>query len=85
MSQAFPRPQNGHQGMELRDYFAAAIQMDLDGAELAQELKEALVGMPCPNYDESPLGYLRFEADFRAAWRGMQADAMIAERNKRED
>ena len=69
-------------GMTLRDYFAAHLNDDARGADFALEVKEALVGRRIPDFYEDPIGYLRFEAYFRAAWRGMRADAMLAERER---
>lgn len=67
-------------GMTIRDYFAAHLNDEIDGADYALEMKEALLGRKCPAWNEDPVGNFRFEADFRAAWRGMRADAMLAER-----
>lgn len=69
-------------GMTLRDYFAAHLNDDIDGADFADSIKAALLGRAVPHYADDPVAFLRFEADFRAAWRGMRADAMLAERER---
>lgn len=69
-------------GMTLRDFFVASIGDDLDGADFALEIKEAVLGRSAPKWKTDPVGFMQFEADFRAKWRGMRADAMLAEREK---
>lgn len=64
-------------GMSLRDYFAAKV----DSREhnpilgLSEENAEALNGTKIP---DNPLLRLQWWAAARAAWRYMEADAMIA-------
>jgi hypothetical protein len=69
-------------GMTLRDFFVASIGDDLDGADIALEIKEAVLGRSAPKWKTDPVGFMQFEAEFRAKWRGMRADAMLAEREK---
>ena len=71
-------------GMSLRDYFIAHIgdenQGD-EGCDYADSVKALLVGRPCPSGPvDGWLAVLQFEADFRAAWRVMRADAMLRAR-----
>jgi hypothetical protein len=60
-------------GMTLRDYFAAHLDDDIDGGDFADSIKAALLGRAVPHYADDPVAFLRFEADFRAAWRGMRS------------
>lgn len=75
--------QSLHNGMTLRDYFIANIQDENAGdGDYHHTIKEELVGRlrPIPEVD-GWIAVLQFEADFRAAWRAMRADAMLIERS----
>ena len=65
-------------GMALRDWFAGEV----DGVDyqLDQTLATVLTGRPMPVND--PLAHLQWWAEALAAWRGMIADAMIAEKRR---
>ena len=79
---AFPDPQRlGAYGMSLRDWFAGQ-PVDMVSFEGAGPHQEALVGRPCPSWQDDPLGFLQWSADWEAAWRYMRADAMLAERER---
>lgn len=72
------------QGMTLRDYFAANLgdenQGD-EGMDYTDTVKASLVGRPCPSLSvDGAIAVLQFEAEFRAAWRYMRADAMLKAR-----
>jgi len=69
-----------NEGMTLRDYFAAAIQDEAEDYGMA--FKVAFMVRPCPDWSTDPVGCLQWEAEWRAKWRGIRADAMIAERSK---
>ena len=69
-------------GISLRDYFAAAIADEADAEYFASQIKEAALGRACPPWQADPLGCLQWNADWRAFWRGMRADAMLKERAK---
>lgn len=71
-------------GMMLRDYFIAHIGDENQGAEgcdYGDDVKALLVGRPCPSgRADGWIAVMQFEADFRAAWRVMRADAMLKAR-----
>ena len=69
-------------GMSMRDYFAAALpdEVDAEAGDYTDTVKAALLGRPCPSLMENPLAVLEFEAEFRARWRYIRADAMLAAR-----
>jgi len=89
---AFPRTQwtgsdknSAHRdvaGMSLRDNFISNMHNEGVESDYAVELKEALLGREMPSYVNDPRGFFQFEAEFRATWKGIQADAMLAERDK---
>jgi hypothetical protein len=86
---AFPLLQDGFQfpraeGMTLLDYFMAHIgdenQGD-EGMDYTDSVKAMVVGRPCPSGSvDGWLAVMQFEADFRAAWRLMRAQAMVKAR-----
>lgn len=66
-------------GMTLRDYFMANLPDEVE--DYGPRAKESIVGRPMPT--EKPDGLravLEFEAEFRAKWRAIRADAMLKER-----
>lgn len=71
-------------GMSLRDYFIAHIgdeNQGPEGCDYSDAVKALLVGRQCPDgRADGWLAVLQFEADFRAAWRVMRADAMLRAR-----
>lgn len=70
-----------HEGMTLRDYFAASIQDEPGDHDYSDEVKAQLVGRHCPSFSaDGALAVMEFEAEFRAKWRLMRADAMIRAR-----
>ena len=72
----------GRAGMAMRDYFAANLPSDDDEDDFGIEIKVALVGRHCPLWSVDALGCLAWIAEWRAKWRYMRADAMLAERDK---
>lgn len=83
---AFPHENHhGHKiaGMTLRDYFASNLPDEPTGDDYHATIKEALVGrkQPIANHD-GWIAVIQFEADFRAAWRYMRADAMLKAREQ---
>jgi hypothetical protein len=72
------------EGMTLRDWFAGQEQLkdweDAGGGSIT----EALAG-PRPNWQIDPVGYIRWEARWRAAIKYIRADAMLAVRARKED
>jgi len=67
--------------MSLRDYFATAVQDESASSDYGDDVKAALVGRPCPSLRcDGPVAVLEFEAEFRAKWRFMRADAMLRAR-----
>lgn len=86
---AFPVPLVNHpahgviasdiQGMTLRDYFAAHVIIDDD---VSPEMAEKIVGRPCPKWQNDYLEARKYWAELRAILRGIEADAMLAEREK---
>lgn len=76
---AFPRnyEADGHNGMTLRDYFAAQVQID---AELGVKYAETLIGRKMPDYASDIINNAKFWADVHACLRYISADAMIAAR-----
>lgn len=88
---AFPSPeifderrgeylQHGSEGMSLRDYFASNLADEDE--DFTDTVKQRMLGRPCPSLADDAVGVLEFEAEFRAKWRYMRADAMLAERSK---
>jgi len=77
---AFPRDHahDGHNGMTLRDYFAAKAPKEIFDVSLAHA--KQLVGRECPVYIEDPKGFAEFWADCRAVLRYIEADAMLEAR-----
>ena len=72
---------NGASGMTLRDYFAAHLSDESEGSDYGDAIKAALVGRECPSLrSDGPIAVLQFEAEFRAKWRLMRADEMLAAR-----
>jgi hypothetical protein len=67
--------------MSLRDYFAANLGDENEGMDYTDTVKASLVGRPWPSLSvDGAIAVLQFEADFRAAWRYMRADAMLKAR-----
>ena len=80
---AFPRDhaQDGHNGMSLRDYFAAHANIgNVD--ELTPQMGTAVLGRACPDWAVDAHGCLVWWAEYRAALRFIEADAMLKERDK---
>lgn len=84
---AFPAPDASNElfgqksifkGMTLRDYFAASVQDESD--DYSDMVKEKFLGRACPSLKDDVVGVMEFEAEFRAKWRLMRADAMIKAR-----
>lgn len=69
----------GSSGMTLRDYFAANVKARYD---FSQRYAEDMLGRPMPEYASQPHDNAQFWAEFRALMRGIEADAMLAERAK---
>lgn len=68
-------------GMSLRDYFAATVSDEPASGDYGDNVKAALVGRPCPSLRrDGPVAVFEFEAEFRAKWRLMRADAMLRAR-----
>jgi hypothetical protein len=65
-------------GLTMRDYFAAHAHIDIDG--YSTEFCEAIVGRALPNYTVDRVANATFWADFRAAMRYIDADAMLRAR-----
>lgn len=73
----------GQEGMSLRDYFAAIIPDEHHKGDYTQHVKEEVIGRALPDWRvEGWQAGLEFEAEFRAAWRYMRADAMLKARDK---
>lgn len=68
-----------HAGMSLRDYFMAHAHMPDMQSDPDAEYAEAIVGRECPLSD-NPIENAKFWAEYRAIMRGIEADAMLAER-----
>lgn len=67
----------------LRDHFAAHLPDEPQAHEgdYSDQFKAALVGRECPSLrTDGPLAVMEFEAEFRARWRYMRADAMVKAR-----
>jgi len=67
-----------HEGMTLRDYFAAKAPKEIFDVSLSHA--KQLVGRECPAYIEDPKGFAEFWADCRAVLRYIEADAMLKAR-----
>lgn len=71
-------------GMALRDYLAAHESLaELDQSDrtgLPVEIAEQLAGRKRPA--KIGMDFLQWEADWRAAWKYIRADAMLAARSK---
>jgi len=73
----------GTDGMTLRDWFAG--QEQLKGWEEADgPITEALAG-PKPDWQKDPVGYIRWEARWRAAMKYIRADAMLDAARERKE
>jgi hypothetical protein len=72
----------GHPGMTLRDYFATHADIgNVDGLPLSWG--ERLLGRKCPECNPAaPRPCLQWWADYRAAMRYMEADAMLKAREE---
>ena len=75
----------GDAGMTLRDYFMAhetLSDFDNPDAQMPRYLYELLAGekMPEGGWNNNPIEYMKWEAKWRAALKGIRADAMLAER-----
>lgn len=68
-----------HDGMTLRDYFAAQVDVS---DEVGVRYAEAIVGRAMPDFASAPLDNIAFWADYRAISRYIEADAMLAARVK---
>jgi hypothetical protein len=90
--QAFPHTQHrsdrDHQwqetieGMSLRDYIATNVAIPSnDSLELLTAEQAAAIGCPFPTEDK-PAGWMLWAAAVRSKLRYVEADAMIAERNR---
>lgn len=70
-------------GMSLRDYFAAHETLGdwcINEANMPQDWADLLAGYKRPVND--PIGWLRWEADWKSALKYIRADAMIVARSK---
>ena len=63
-------------GLTVRDYFAAHTETPLE-SEFNIHQQEALAGRPYPKGCVTELELLKWEADWRAGWRFLCADAML--------
>lgn len=70
-----------HQGMTLRDYFAATINMETDLNNLSFDMGCGLLGRECPDDSVDSMGFLKWWAEYRAIVRFIEADAMLKVRN----
>ncbi len=84
---AFPILERGGQGLELscvgmslRDYFATHADIG-DFDQLSLSWGEKLLGRACPDR-ETPIACFQWWADYRAALRYMEADAMLRAREQ---
>ena len=69
-------------GLTLRDWFMGqAAPLTL---ELPCHAVESLVGRPYGDTDFGSTAHWRFWAEAEAAWKALQADAMLAERKRRQ-
>ncbi|WP_343743126.1 hypothetical protein [Herbaspirillum huttiense] len=68
------------EGMSLRDYFACTAVVNLD--EYTAQYAIAFIGRPMPDYTVDPVGNATFWAEFRAAMRFIEVDAMLRKRAK---
>lgn len=68
-------------GMTLRDYFAAHATIETAEDAWGDCVKSALLKRPAPANGDW-IERLQFEADFRAAWKFMRADAMLEARKQ---
>ncbi len=77
---AFPRDERhiGHNGMPLRDYFAAKVAVN--DTDITVSYGEAVVGRKMPDYARDPMANAVFWADVRARLRYIEADAMLRAR-----
>ena len=78
---AFPRNYlaGGHNGMTLRDYFAAKADIgNVD--EITPQTGEALLGTKCPLWQDDVRGCLEWWALARSTMRYIEADAMLKAR-----
>lgn len=77
---------NNHDGMSLRDWFAATLRVvsdsdcSVDGFDY--EACKFMAGRPMPKSDDM-MEVVRWYADVEAAIRYVKADAMLAARNRR--
>lgn len=62
-------------GMSLRDYLIAHLPLEDEAGDFVQDVKASILGRRPPNGDW--VDVLQFEADFRAKWKAMQADAIL--------
>lgn len=70
-------------GMSLRDYLIAHLPLEEEAGDWAQNVKAELLGRKPPDIGvEGWTSALQFEADFRAKWKAMQADAILRERGE---
>ena len=67
------------EGMSLRDYLAAKADVG-DFDHLSKAVGVALLGRSCPSVDAGARGCLEWWAEYRAALRYMEADAMLKAR-----
>ena len=75
---------HGSFGMSLRDWLAGQEKIDT-AEDFGWEACEALAGpRPTGDWHTNPLGWLRWEASWKAAVRYARADAMITARNRRD-
>lgn len=69
-------------GMSLRDFLAATTETPRQ-EDFSTVQQEALAGRQYPNFDGAThLDRIIWEAEWRAAWRHMQADAMLKVRRE---
>lgn len=68
-------------GMTLLDYFAAAETL-ADCEQMGGKSLEALAGSAPPDFQKDPIGYMEWEAKWRARVRFIRASATLAERER---
>ena len=69
------------QGLSLRNWFAANASLD-DCEEMSVRSLGKVLGREPPNFEADPIGYMEWDAAWRAKVRYLRADAMLAERGK---
>jgi len=76
-------------GLSMRDWFAgheSLAEWDRADGTMPTKMGELLAGEPMPSigWENDPIAMLRWEAKWRAALKYIRADAMFAEKRRRE-